>query len=767
MPVTWSNQQYLKAQEAVTHLPDTDPRKEILNRGISEFDSSQAGPPTKAEFDAQQGIGRLPETDAEVNLVAQADSAAKLEGQKAAMAARDIDESLPSASKKKSLFAPNEFHPPPSSLGGPLDTLRHFLPSGLGGSTEMYREPTLAEFRMATGNRTAERDSDEYKHFADTQWKARVERAQREGTPVVRTEYMDTPTAASKLKQTFYNVAHEGPDTVMAGLLGAGDLASGGLLTKNAPKVLERQGLAPEGSSHVFEDVMADSPVASSLGALAGAAKGIPGKLGAAVKGLGGVAQGAVAAGGTKLAENVAKSLPEGLGGEPGFHPSVDSLVLDPLIASGIGAGIGGIGSLAGSSQGSLRKGTVAPEQKAAIRALDRANAGQENFAGTVGDRGGLNPFSLFGDTARLTPAMKENFAAEIAPGSTTNAPTEAVRRVAPKLAESLGAKHQALSDAWDNTVAGYMNGPGRDALVRPTSLVSGLSGIVKSHQYEGTDAPLPFVKILGAAKSALNRATDISEPAVSITKDGIPGEVMTVGQAKIAGYDVNGDPALKVKITPKAMNAQEFENMMSELRLAANEGKDIGPETYRQWAAQAREDRDKFPGGWSEKHTKFHDALSEIEGQIRNLGMQPKRTLDPGEVAKGMGSAVGNYRGEGSIPDKVLEQLAGGDPTVLQRLREVAAHDAVPKVNAAGKILSTNPIRNLSGIRVSLDPLAGLIDRNAPDVAVAASSGKLGPGAKKTGKTAVSLAGPALNAGFLTLKDIANYVSKDDRTPQ
>ena len=770
MPVDWSNQQYLKAQEAVTHLPDADPRKEILTRGISEFDASQAGPPTKAEFDAKQGIGRLPETDAEMNMAAKADAAAKAEGERAMMAARDIDESLPSASKKKSLFAPNEFHPPPSAEG-PLDALRHFLPSGLGGNTEMYREPTLTEYRMATGDRQGTRDSDEYKHFADAQWKVRVERAQKEGTPVVRTEYMDTPTAASSLRKGAYNLAHEGPDTVMAGLLGAGDLASGGLLTKNLPKIAERQGkdwLAPKGSEHVLEDVMADSPIASSLGALAGAAKGIPGKLGAAVKGLGGVAHGAVAAGGTKLAENALRALPESLGGEEGFHPSVDNLVLDPLIAAGIGGGIGGVGALAGASQGSIRKGTVAPEQKAAIRALDRANVGQGNFLGTVGERSGLSPFSIFGDTARLTPGMKENFAKEIAPGSTTNAPAEAVRKVAPQVSEALLAKNQKLSDAWDSTVAKQMATHG-DALVEPHNVIAGLESTIKTHQYAGTEAPLPFVSVVGAAKDALNRATEVSKPAISIVKDGVPGKVMTVADARVSGYDIPGnpDPSLKVKVTAKPMNTGEFENMMSELRLKANEGKDIGPETYRQWAAQAREDRDNFPGDWSAKHTQFHDKLLENETELRNLGIQPKRTLIPDEVSRGTKAAVEKYRGEYAKddllhPDRALEGLAG--PLGLQGLREVAAHDAVPKVNAAGKILSTNPIRNLSGLRVSLDPLAGLINRSAPDVAVAASSGKLGPGAKKTGKTAVGLAGPALNQGFLSLKDLINYVSADNR---
>ncbi len=192
--------------------------------------------------------------------------------------ARATDPSLRSASKRKILYAPPEALAPPDQGmtwdPSPLKDFMRYMPSWVGGGTEMWHEPSLADFRSQAGDKAKglDKSSQEYKDYADAAWLDRYNRAHQNGENVVRIAYA-TDDMVSK-------IALETPDVGTSAMLGASDSIAPGLLTEALPWLAEATGAAPPGARERVHATMDESPMAAGLGSIAGAPFGVAGAIG-------------------------------------------------------------------------------------------------------------------------------------------------------------------------------------------------------------------------------------------------------------------------------------------------------------------------------------------------------------------------------------------------------------------------------------------------------------------------------------------------------
>lgn len=302
------------------------------------------------------------------------------------IASTETDDALPSASKRKSLYAPPEFMPANASFTD-IMTAQPFL------------EPPIEMARAALKDDSLTEEDPRYKEFADSMWAEAYSKAESLGKPATRVAYMKTKSWGDILK-----MAEEHPENLLKNpanpfepnaladaiankgysaiaKLGAkvGPVVTGadrsmlfGLGTKMASKIVGALPGAPK--SEDIEKTMYQleeaSPGATMIGSTIGALNprsaasrlfgGVSGKVAGPGAGLGrrlaGAAAGGAAAGaaeslGTELVRQDVQEL------KPG----------EMLIRALLGGGAGGLGGLAGEGIGSaagalVKRNRVNPE---------------------------------------------------------------------------------------------------------------------------------------------------------------------------------------------------------------------------------------------------------------------------------------------------------------------------------------------------------------------------------------------------------------------
>lgn len=628
--------------------------------------------------------------------------------------------------------APPEYHAP-SRLGHPglVDALPHFL----GGGTQMWQEPSLAAFRLRTGLRDKGIDSQEYQHFADDEWNAAVNEAERQKRSVVRISKAKNDTLGNTVRNEVSDAVTSAPGAALGGALGRLDLFSGGLGTRALPALAERAGLAPKGTKDLVSDVMEEHPAAGLAGSFG--AGGLPKLAAEATEHLGPGISGALTGAAAAAAERASEK-----GGEAalGRHPTLDvGDLMTPGLAAIMGAGAGKLGQGAQALQDSLRS-DVHPMGKE-LRTLE-AGGGKLHTL-----------FPLVEPSPGMTDSLKT--ASKGGPEGVRFATDVAREKTVPGLTKAVMDRARTLDSEWNDPFEGflpkYLGTPEGKVALPPTNLGNALKEIISTRTYPGTAGKIPFTA-RSEFKNALNDAFDVSEP---VAPKKVPKGVQTISidEARNQGFVVPDAPGNhRVALTLKKMDAKRFEAMMGDLSVLAKEGTSaMPPETYKKLVAAAREDRDAYPWpaslgeeptattpdnvttrGFSAKHTEWSQKKAALDKLLGDAGITVGREPDPGAIEKAVRSASGGYGREGqSGLTKALYELAQHDEGLAQQLKEIPAIDAATFLSGKGGI-QTSRRGVVSNLRLRADPIAASVAKNAPKLGAPAASALSSPAFKK-----------------------------------
>lgn len=724
----------LQQLKNVPGLSDGD--RAAIDAAIAHVAKTESPLPIPMESAPQEGIGPLETKIDPEGAVKRAEAQMDEENRKRVLA----------ASKQ----LPTEYVPEHD----PNDVLASFM-SSLPAPGSHWREPTLAEFHKENPHLASiGRDSPAYAEYADRKWLEAVAQAKTERRPVVRTSRISMKDIPSTMRKAGYEALQEIPDTVMGGLLGAGDVASAGILTRLAPAVAERAGLAPKNSGRVLEDVMADSPIAAGAGALAGGMKGVPELLYNKTKELVGeggsllarAARGAAttgaASGGTKAIENVMDAEAAKSRGEtPDL--SLAKLAGEPALAAILGGVLGGVAGAATGAHANLRSDLHNPDVAPGLRILSEVG-GRPAFFG----EGGL----------KLPAGVRENFAG----GGEKFATSEAAGKVVPGLAADVAAAEGAIKSSPEALkMAEYHRSPSGAVAVIPENLGTEVLRIAQKN------ADLPYVQD-AIHRRALTSLFRVSEPSAAPT---VPGgsSLLTTQGARALGFDVPDMPGMKVVVTPVRKTAQQIETITDALdHLGKAETGGIPPKDIARLMRAARLDRDKLPWGadlgpapkatiqtedgpievtgLSALDAQLSAKRKTIEEPLRKLGVNRTKNIAASDIEDALTRAALDLfaSDKTASADKALLALAAHakDPTEAVRLlKEVAATRVAPRL--AGKAQGAGgqgyERKFLRGARFRLDPAFGAADRGNRLLTVPLATGALGPGAEKAWNEAKS----------------------------
>lgn len=638
-----------------------------------------------------------------------------------------VDESMASASQRKDLYAPPEYHAPKpqtqptnpieaftGAIGKARESLPAFVPAG---KVAHYLEPPIQQFQRdmapTLGPRVLQMSINDrdYKEYADQLWKKIYDDAQAKGESVVRTRYR----TAKDWKEKVENVGAEVIGAGAAAARGVDEAAFGGIASEMAAT------LSGGGEEQLknYKRLAESNEIAHSAGQVVGgaaqlgagglASKGITKALGG-LSGYGGAAlRGGLAAAGSGAATNASMAAAEDR------LPTGEELGYGALL----GLPFGLVGGLHGKN---LRDNSM-------LGQVEKSGVGRTSMlkgvSGTsVADEISARALARMGDPNRGVDQLADELEKPLA---------TAGRRLETGTRESIAQEQGAYFKLKEgerkpvSTVA-------RDALEIRKSLVS-----PDGNAIPGAEDNLKFLdKFIASTTSAEIVPAAGGKPLVPAAVHGAisltPEDAARMGidvQQKMDAYMQRGNAApgegFMLRIKPRELNPRELELMTSKLDLALKQGLNPNREEMNQLLGSVRADRDAFGAGGpvrpgttatvdtGTKQIQLKDfsaqqrLSSEKLGNVKrtlgmaNLGENIPETLGADE-AKAFQGGIRGYRQAGQAPgvDDALRELAAlaGES---QKLEQVAGMRGLKELNG-GIPLSRASL--LQGARLRLDPM-------------------------------------------------------------
>lgn len=638
-----------------------------------------------------------------------------------------FDQGLKSASKRKDLYAPPSFHPPPDpatlaaadrpiSLLHPIDAAgtvfsmlkgaKKALPTAVGGDVEHYYEPGVDLFRKqmaANGMPQAEvarlNESDtRYREFADLMWKDIYEKAAANGKPVVRHAYEETPGAGDKV----VHAAVTGAGAVGSAAQGFGEGAFFGV-----PNLGQK---AVEGGGANAAAVESAFPLSHDLGMAAGMLNPLSfgAKIAAGGKAL--VGKGVAKAFGAKEAASIPGRLAAGgLGGAAASGATsagIDTLSGDErltpgeigkraLIAFALGLPLGMAGEGLGMSAERLRR-TSSLGQAKKLGARTSVLHGVKADKITVALRAEA-------EARDLTP--RELLASELEEPIWRYAHEERGR-----LTEIAGRENAAAYKALE----------GNEPTYRPL-----LDTLTDAHaemmQHGG--GKVPFTQGHQMLRQEIAQMADVRVVPAGARRS------MSVADAERRGFDVakafkeadipedmGSDVAISVE--PKRVDAKGLDIAIRGVDEMRDSGV-LGKYHASQFQEAARQVRDEFGTDFAAMKERHAAAFSDLDKRLQLSGISGKvreRGLDAAQT-EGLLGNVRHYDGSESVPKaEALRSVAEGAGVrdKLERIRQIRALEDLEKrtklsasLRLSGGDIGPKAFISADPIRFRADPIA------------------------------------------------------------
>lgn len=552
----------------------------------------------------------------------------------------------------------------------------------------------------------------------DEGWKKAMERAAMEGRDAYRVskEWPVYPNAS--LEETLANApVRLATDVAGPAIMGAGDSASAGLVTKGSLKALEKGGVLPRGATEEARQMAASSPASYGIGALLGSFGGL-------AKGVGILAKKAVAplmtsgagkAVGYALSGGLAGGLTSGaesLVGQKVFKEDRDP-VADTVRGMKYGAGAGLIG---GGLQelGSYRYNTLRDPMKSDaandLALAEGAGAKTDWWSGVKPDKSTPQGQALADDLSTLSQAARKS-------GQKVDA--LAAERAAGTLGQTLDDYHQSTLrdiDAQNQSVYSQGARVSAEPLVRKN-----LELLRKASHPDGTE--LPGHVVSGLAKELPKVAEVKVVPSTSPEAHAVTDSdfMMPAATAKQLGI-VRGAvrPGDVVIVQPRNLSAEELDAANRMYFNRANLGEyDPATAPLKELGHAGVVNRGRFGPGVERMKAAQSKALGEMKNSLEAAGLSRETSkVDLGDVGTrdALYQSARRYKTGASIPkDQEIDRLAGRNPALRTQLDQSAAVGAMQRLKAQATPnvqvgMGGNPYGRLGGLKLRLDPIMGAL---------------------------------------------------------
>jgi hypothetical protein len=617
-----------------------------------------------------------------------------------------FDDNLPTASKRKDLAAPPEFHvqpapPPQEGITNPLDAFtssvsraRSNLPAYVpGGKVEHYLEPPLSQFKREMAQTIGPRVADmtvqdpEFLEYADQLWQKIYKQAEAEGRSVVRTAYKEN----KNWRDTVEGVGAEAIGALAGAARGVDEAGFGGMVSRAAAGATALAGGNYKDQLENYERLGESSQAARFAGQIYGGATPIglgrlaAGAVGKALPAAAGYAGAAARGAGMAAAEGAGATT--SMAGAEGRLPSGGELAL----GGGLGIPFGLVGGLHGHN---LRETT-------ALGAVERAGVGETSLLSGVRPtaRGRAieeRSRALTGQSGRAVDTLSKELEEPLA---------TAARKMQQGSKKELGA----IQEEYFNTTANDRKPIGslvkdaidlRKGLTTPDGKAIPKKGDNLKYLDKLLDETTESVDIVPAADgSALvpkSKPGVIDLTAEEAKRAGIDVEHQMAGYLK-SGQKAPGD--FVVRVTPRELNANEMEKFKGQMDLELRMGDNPNKQELNPLMRSAREVRDQYgsAGPIPEDISATVDTGTE---QIRLGGFSAFQRQAEEQTA-----TIERKLAMAHLPEKVPEKLGGGDAERFQS--HIAGHQRAGRSPDVDAILTE--LAGLSGQSKKLQDVPGM----------------------------------------------------------
>lgn len=642
------------------------------------------------------------------------------------------DPSLPTASKRKDLYAPAEHLPeqfgpeappaldPMGAFAQKVDQARGALPAFAGGKVEHFLEPPVSQFRremrpilgdvvdgMGVG-------SDAYREYADQLWKGIYDKARAEGRAVIRTAYKDDRNGNAPL---WAKAAEQG-----LGALGGVDTVLAGIPSDTVDVLRGRPFMGDQRES--MKAHSGNAPIADIVGQIGGsmlpfapgnlATRGAGKLLGEAGSLGGAVARGAAggAAGGaaTSAATDIADNRPV----------SGDAAAISALLGLPFGAAAGAAGYGMRAHGQNLRETT-------GLGQVERSGMGQTDVLHGV-------------KASPKAEAIRREATDSLGPGREVDMltrkleepMTKAGRRFQAEAERDIGQKKEAYFAATEDERRNIGPFVQKALELRGKGTTPDAQGLpLHGDQLKFLDKVIGETTTVDVVPAANGQALEKSYRAGSID--------VPIEQAERYGVDVgravqsyttrNGKPPgddFLVRISPRELNPREMEAVKDKIDLALRMGDNPNRQELNPLMRSAREVRDAMPSGgpisdqmtasastgteeiplrgFSAFQKGASDKTQDVVRTLESAGLPEKvpERLDAGQAQRFFSTAEG-YRTPGRTPDadEALRKLARMG-NVESGLEDVAGMRELGALQKRGKL----PLQGIEVHSRFLDPL-------------------------------------------------------------
>lgn len=654
-------------------------------------------------------------------------------GADTAYQAAHFDQKLPNASKRKDLYVPPEYHPPPNkddlaaadaniSMLHPLDAARTIsarlagakkaLPTAVGGDVEHYYEPGIDMFRekmapvLGPEVTKMNESSPQYREFSDLMWKDIYQRAEAAGTPVVRHKYQETPGGGDK-------IVHAG--VTGAGAIGAAAQGFGEGAFLGIPNVAQH---AVEGGTDNAHALGSAFPLAQDAGYVAGlinplsigakimsgsgklAAKGIAKVLGekeaATVAGklTAGAVGGALGSGATSLGTDAVKDVSgeENLSGE--------DMAKRAALAAALGVPLGAAGTGLGMAAERLRKTTP-------LGQAEKLGARTSTLHGIKADP---ETIALRAEAEAKDVAPRELLASELEK---------------PIADYAHGERARLVEQASQENAAAYRAHAGHEASYRPL-----LNTLTEAHaeMSRAGGGKVPFSEGHEMLRNQIAEMADVEVVPPGTRRS------MSVDEARQRGFDVAkamkaadipedmaGDVAISAQ--PRSVDAKSLDIAIRGVDELRDKGV-LGKYHANQFQEAARQVRDEFGPEFAAIKDRHDAAFGDLERRLELSGISGKVREGPLEAnqVEGLLGNVRHYDGSKSVPKaQALRSVAegAGVSDKLERIRQIRALEDLEKrtklsasLRLSGGELGPRAFISADPIRFRADPATRYLSR-------------------------------------------------------
>ncbi len=641
------------------------------------------------------------------------------------------DETMPNASKRKDFKAPPEFFPPVPEATTPMEAFglklsnaHASLPTGLGGKTQHFLEPSIEQFQRDMGpyihpdELKAGVTGDAYKEYADQRWQEVYEQAKAEGRPIVRDAY-------KKDKSWTTRALDKARDTA-GGLLAGADKAMMGIPTRLISQVPGGGGVRAEA-----QKMREESPTSATVGEIGASLLPVaPGSLaargaGAMLPKAAGLFGATARAGALGAAAGGAQSVASDVG--EGKDPSLSSLGTGALFGLPLGAIGGAMGYGARAHGRNLRETTSLGQAERAGVAETGTFAGvKPTAAGRAirsesyrqsGDIGGeVDMLANRIEATKLEGGKRLDAASQKAYG-------EARAQFLEMSKETKVPQTDLLKEAM------RLHATGVDEMGKPLLLHAPQNKVLQDAIK--TSAEFEIVPASGGKANVRPRSSasfDIDPDTATL--QGVDVERHMADYLKHA--PAPGDYVIRV--TPQALNPEKTEQIIAKIGDYLKQGDADKTKALNSLMPFSRAARERFPAagpisddlttrasiggkdtelkGWAAFQHLSHEQKLETE-KVLGLGGLPKdlpAKLDDNQI-KASFNATSAYGKPGRSPDldQALRDLT--DPAKLEQMRGMRN---LPKLEAQGSMFPSANLRstgivgsiNPQGARFHLDPM-------------------------------------------------------------